>query len=245
MQRKPGFTVDESIDPKDAEAAMRDLRRMIRFGKMAERAMRSLREKGFYDGLAPLAPQPGQAYVGQYSQGKRKADVRFARLPMRLGVSREDLGPMAELRLEFDRIEDTKYAGNPCKELDVFLAGPMALQVASGLPRYEVREDRRKVGTVRINKGHLSWLENASYGNGAAWRVYKEMKYPGAKESLAAFSKGASKILVELEDKGMSFAAKTLELQATAWEWFLADGHALRFFRDIHESVRVAEVMES
>jgi hypothetical protein len=247
MLKKPQFTVDESISQEDAEEALRDLRRMIRYGRMAERAMKSLQEKGYYDGLAPLAPETDQLHRGQYSVGKQKSDVRFAHLPKRLPISREDLGPMAELRLDFDKVETTSYSGNPCKEVKIYLEGPMAFQVASGLPKYKIDEDRRQIGKIRINKGHLSWLENTAsgYGEGSAWRVYKEMKYAGAQESLAAFSKGASLILVKREDSDHVFAAKTLELQATAWEWFLADGHAERFFAEIHQMTKIAEVMDS
>ena len=241
----PTFTVDESIEPRDAEKALEELRRMAKYGRMADRALRSIREKGFYDGFAPLAGLPGSSYSGQYAQGKKKSDVRFARLPARRAVSREDLGPMGELRLELDKVRDTKYAGNDCKEVSLWLRGPMAVQVANGLPEYEIRESRRQLGSVRVNKGHLSWLENSAYGSGAAWRVYKEMKYAGARESLAAFSRGVSCILTVLESKDLMFSAKTLELQATAWGLFLADGHAERLFRDIHGLIVAAIVMES
>ena len=116
-----------------------------------------------------------------------------------------------------------------------------------GSPVYEIDHDRRKVGAVRINKGHLSWLE-PSYQKGA-WRVYKDARYAGAAESLQAFAKGLSQVLVSIamDDKAAEMlpAAKTLDLRATAWEWILADGHAERLFREVHKAVVVAEVMES
>lgn len=234
------FTVDESINPKDAEEAFKNLRRMIRYGRMAERALKSIKATGYYNGITPLAPSPSSVYSSNSAQhaGKRKTDVKFSYLPKRLGISREDLGPMSELRLEFGSM-------NMHREIELFLVGPMAEQVENGMPEYEVSPGRRRLGTIRINKGHLSWLENAQYGTGGAWRVYKEMKYSGAKESLAAFSKGASKILVERQNQEHAFAAKTLELQAEAHAWFLADGHAERMFLEIHEMTKIIEVMQS
>ena len=55
----PTFTVDESIEPKAAAQALEELRRMAKYGRMADRALKSIREKGFYDGFAPLAGQRG------------------------------------------------------------------------------------------------------------------------------------------------------------------------------------------
>jgi hypothetical protein len=249
MQKKPQFTVDESIDAEMAEKALKNLRRMVRYGRMAERAMKSIAQKGYYDGLTPLADGIEPFYGGRFSQGKKKSEIRFARLPMRQPISREDLGPMSDLRLELGKIENTSYSGNSCKEVQLYINGPMAIQQKSALPVYTIEEDCRKIGSVRINKGHLSWLENDRNGNsGGAWRIYKEMKYAGARDSLVAFAKGVSLMLC-VRDKGddgtLVYSAKTLELQETAWEWFLADGYAEKFFREIHELIRVAEVMDS
>jgi hypothetical protein len=251
MQKRLGFTVDENSDPKVAETALEALRRMVEIGKQAEAALAAVERDGFYDGVAPLASEPtDDRYNNQYAvQGnyetKKKTDVHFVHLPRRLPISRADLGDMARLRIEMGGVKDTSYAGNPTKEVPLYVAGPLAVQTATGAAEYEVVEDRRECGHIRINKSHLSWLAPASYGTGDAHRVYKEMKYAGARESMKAFAVGVSRVLVVKGDKEMLAAAKTLDLQNSAWEWFLEDGHAERMFRDIHEITRVIEVMEA
>ena len=251
MARVPGFTVDENSDPEVAAKALEALRRMVEFGKQAALALAAVERDGFYDGAVPVASEPTDdrynnvyAVQGHY-ETKKKTDVHFVHLPRRLPISRADLGDMARLRVEMGQVKDTSYAGNPTREIPLFVAGPLARQTATGVAEYEVVEDRRECGHIRINKNHLSWLAPAGYGTGDAHRVYKEMKYAGAKESMVAFSKGVSKILVVKGSAEMLAAAKTLDLQNTAWEWFLQDGHAERMFRDIHEITRVIEVMEA
>jgi hypothetical protein len=133
------------------------------------------------------------------------------------------------------------------KEVELFVKGPIAYQV-SQQSVYKIREGRHPIGSVRINKGNLLWISNigASFAKKGTFQLYKELKYSGARTSMEAFSRGVSKILAMVEPDGLPLAtAKTLDLQNNAWQWFLEDGHAERMFRDIHELIRVFEVMRS
>jgi hypothetical protein len=247
--KSAGFVVDESSDEKLAKDVLKDLRRMAKLGRMAERALRGIEADGFYTGFAPVATLPSDARYGGYSnhnETKKSSTVRFVRLHKRLPISRADLGPMDKLYIQMGKVNDTKYAGNDTREIPLLICGPMMTQKVSGEAGCELEDDERECGHIRINKNHLSWLAPAAYGPGDAWRVYKEMKYSGARESMTAFAKGVSSILVKKERSQEFLAsAKMLDLQANAWEWFLADGHAERMFRDIHELTRVIEVMDS
>jgi hypothetical protein len=254
MPRIPEFTVDEDSDPKHAAEAFKELQRMVHYGRMAERALRSIRETGFYDGLAPVAPLPGTRY-GINMETKYQTHVNLVHFPKRLPISRADLGDMALLRVEMGQAKDAEFAGNPTREIPLFIVGPLATQITSGKAEYEIEDGKRPCGHIRINKSHLSWLAPAAYAHshGDAHQVYKDMRYPKAQLSAKAFSKAVSKILVVkdaaanevLNGSTMLAAAKTLDLQATAWEWFYEDGHAARMFADIHQIVRVIEVMEA
>jgi hypothetical protein len=236
------FTVDEDSSDKAAQEALKDLRRMAKLGRMAQAALDSLRAEGHYDGLAPMISRPMDDWN---AKGRKKAEVRIRRLPRRLGVSRADLAPFAGLSLRLGKLKDTSYSGNPCRELELWLDGPMARQTAPGLAEYEIVQSSWRVGDVRVNKGHLSWLKEATYGTGAAFRIYQETKYDGAKKTIEEFAKSVSKKLCTVGQEGMIPAAKTLDLQATAWEWLVADGVSERLLAEVHPAVTVAQVMES
>jgi len=48
------FCVDNNSDPKRAVEAIRDLKRMAKLGKRAEKVLTALREDGHFDGKIPL-----------------------------------------------------------------------------------------------------------------------------------------------------------------------------------------------
>lgn len=249
MAKKITFSVDENSNPEVARTVIRDLRRMIRLGTLAQKAIKGLLRDGFYDGLTPVVDkvtplhwdQGGYSVQGHY-HGKKHATVRFVRLPRLSDISRADLGDMNFLHLSLGPNEDHFNKNN--MELKLSITGPIAFQLESGKETYEIRETTFEMGRVRINKNHLSWVD--PFGDKGAWRVYKDMKYDGAQDSLRAFSRSVSKRLVRSEaenDGSMAASAKTLNLQNSAWEWFMADGHAERMFREIHDVAKVHEVM--
>lgn len=237
------FTVDEDSSEKAALEAVKDLRRMAKLGRMAQAALDSLRARGHYDGLAPMIGLPQDDWN---AKGRKKAEVRIRRLPRKLGISRADLAPFGELRLRIGKGRDTSYSAHSCRELELWLDGPVMVQTEPGQAVYEVRDLQQRIGDVRVNKGHLSWLQDSAngYGTGSAFRIYQETKYDGAKKTIAEFAKSVSKRLCTAE-KDVLPAAKTLDLQAGAWEWLVEDGVAERLLADVHPAVTVAQVMES
>jgi len=238
------FTVDEDSSEKGAQEALSDLRRMARYGRMAQAALDSLKARGCYDGLAPMISLPQDDWN---AKGRKKAEVRIRRLPRKLGISRADLAPLGELRIRLGKGRDTTYSAHPCRELELWLEGPMMVQTRPGVAEYELTESSHRVGGVRINKGHLSWLQDSrsGYGTGTAFRVYQETKYEGAKKTIAEFARSVSMCLCTVGEREMVPAAKTLDLQASAWEWLVADGVAERLLADVHPAVTISQVMDS
>lgn len=215
----PTFVVDGDPDPTSAKKAYRHLRRMVSYGKLAEKALKKLEADGFCDSKTPVI------------DNDRIEVVNFGK---RLPISRSDLSDMAGLQISFGR-----YNAHD-KEITLYISGPMTFQVSSNPPTYEVRDDRRSIGSVRINKNNVKILGRYD----APYRVYKEMKY--ASTSLELFSKQVSRILIEIDGNGThTSAAKTADLRLRAWEWFLADGHAERMFIDILQQISIFQVMES
>ena len=225
LSKVPTFVVGDDPDPVAAKKAYRHLRRMVSYGKLAEKALKKLETDGFCDSKTFVV------------NNDRIETVNFGK---RLPISRNDLSDMAGLQISFGRYDAYD------KEVPLYITGPMTFQVSNNPLTYEVRDARRSIGSVRVNKNNIKITDRYV----APYRVYKEMKY--AATSLELFSKQVSRVLVEVEetdDEGVvrhgDASAKTSDLRLRAWEWFLADGHAERMFKDILEQVSILQVMES
>lgn len=226
LSKVPTFVVGDDPDPVAAKKAFRDLRRMVSYGKLAKKALEKLETVGFYDGNTPVVAEHGS--------------VRAVNFGKRLPISRNDLSDMAGLQISFGRYNPQE------KEVSLYITGPMTFQVSNDPLIYEVRDARRDIGSVRINKNNVKITDRYA----APYRVYKEMKYAAA--SLELFSKQVSRYLVDIEEtddenvvRRGDASAKTSDLNLRAWEWFLEDGHAERMFKDILQQVSILQVMES
>ena len=247
MPVSPDFTVDEDSSPEAAARALTNLNRMVRYGRMAEKALAEIKSFGFSNRLAPGAEQAGSRYGRSAASSPGSGQIckaSFRRFPKIEPFGPSDIGDTSLLRLELGAIEDTQYSGHPCKEVKLLVAGPMIVQKAfkSGRSEYYTTEDSRSVGGIRINKAHLSWLEPARYSYGRAHPIRKGKYDPS---SVDVFALALSKIIVALADSEIGISAKTLSIQNTAHLWLGADGTADRLFKSIYDLITVAEIMTS
>lgn len=251
MTKVPTFVVDENSEPEVAAEAMKDLRRMVRYGDMAKKALREIKQNGYYDGLTPLSSKAGQSWQNKYSKvptrDRKQSHIQFVCLPRRIEISRSDLGDLSQLRVEVGSVEEGSFAGHTTRVVPVYISGPFTFQVQTEKPIFEIKEGKCQVGQIRINKGYLSWISPT----GAVHRLYKDTKYPGAKDTIRAFAMALSKSLISTESadpedtEGLRPSAKTLDLRSHAWNWILNEGHAERLISSVFNLVHVADVMGS
>lgn|SRR5512135_390027 len=247
------FSVDKFSDDEACDRAIEQLERMVALGDQARAALDEIRSKGFYEGKAPVAgPESPQWY--DQGRGQIGHSVRFAVLQKRQPFSRADLPPLSNLQLIFKEAENTKYSGHPCIEIPLYCKGQVARQVdlAGTLAFYE---QEQMLGTIRINKNHLSFIENS---NRKTVHVYQDLsKAPAdkAKESATIFAERLARMMIsegldisaESAEKAgfVLMAARTLSLQQAAPQWFIEDGVVQRMYEEIHQYARVLEVMEA
>jgi hypothetical protein len=249
-----GFSVDMHSDDEACDRAVEQLERMVALGEQAKVALDAIRTQGYFEGRAPVAgPESAQWYDG--GRGQMGHSVRFAMLQKRQPFSRADLPPLGNLQLVFKEAEHTKYSGHPCIQIPLYCRGQVARQVDPA-GTLQFFEEEQHLGTIRINKNHLSFIENS---NNKTVHVFPNLsKAPAekAKESAKLFSERLARLMVregvDLSDaqsasggKFVQMTARTLDLQNTSPQWFIEDGVVQRMYEEIYRYASVLEVMEA
>jgi len=231
---KHGFTVDEDVTEGGAKLALVQLRRMIKLGKLAERAMADIRSQGYTNRTVPIANRT----VPQWNK-MHSTVVSIVHMPRREPVSRADLTDLSKLQIALGIPEEDEYSGNPCIVVPMSIKGIMLTQTEQGLAVYDAVEEERSCGRLRINKNHVSWLEG-NYSE--AQKVYWEYRYAQAK-SAPAFATALSRVIVNLGEGVDKRCGKTVMLHDQMPQWLCDDGHVARLFREIIEFCKVVKVM--
>lgn len=240
---KYGFSVDEHSDDETARKVLLQLKRMARLGKVAERALKEIEEKGFCNRQLPVAfaskdswkKQADSSYICTH-------DISHVKFRKREDISRADLGPMDQIHIEFGGMRDGHYSAFSNKEAPLLLRGPFRRQInVEG--ELETQELSVEVGKVRINKSHLSFVEGTY--SGKTHQVYKAQGV--SPHALVAYKGMAECFVKAIVDTtpGISMSARTHDLRTTAPQWLVEDGHIERLCQEIHKTIRVLEVMEA
>ena len=250
------FSVDKHSDDDVCDTAIEQLQRMVELGKHAQLALDSIKNTGHFTGPVPIAgPASNTYWDGSHSLGHQ---VRFAILQKRQPYSRADLPPLDNLQLDYKDSVDGTYGGHDCIEVPLYAHGLVARQIDStGTLKFV--EEEGHLGKIRINKHHLSFVENS---NNNTAQIYKSR--PGSpgeplkkyQESATLFAKRLARLMVDAgADKEnivaghgniyMPMAAKTLDLQNALPQWFIEDGVVERMFDEIHRYICCLRVMEA
>lgn len=255
--KKYGFSVDHFSDDVTCRKILLKLKRTIRLGKLAQDALREIETTGFTERMLPVSGERNDSSWDNQSKKYCKShNVQLVRFRKREDISRADLGPMDQIHIELGKMVEGKYSVFVNKETDLTIHGPFRRQIdAQGT--LETQELSVKIGFVRINKSHLSFVENG-YG-GATHQVYKSLKVSQhAAASYKAMANCIAKAIIGVSNervvdpvtgvisgKEIDMSAKVHDLQAAAPQWLVDDGHIERICNEIHQTVKVLTVMEA
>ena len=233
------FTVGTDSSELEAKLAITKLRRTIRHGRIAEKALKSIQTKGSYEGSVLLLNKSETEWAGS-----KAFEGNTQRLSQRLSISRADLGDFNKLRFTFGRIKDGSHGGHPHKMMDLLVIGDIPMQMKDFEPVYEMERDcSQKFGHVRINKGSIAWLDD-SYAP-VACRLFTTYASDKSKDTLNHFANELSKKLCMGLERQTELCAKSNELLETASEWLIADGIAEKLLIQILAEAKVAEIQNA
>ena len=256
MIKTPTFVVNDNQDPKKSRKAIQNLKRMIKYGKIAEAALKNINTQGYHSGRSPIINEVHGLSISGFSNERNRptsklATCEYVRFHKRVEVSRSDVGDLSKLRAEVDHTD----GGKPV----LYLAGPLFFQLFPNKDIFEIKEGRRQLGFININKGYISLtphtdVEPPNGFDDKVIRIYQAMAF--AKESLQSFSAYAGTALADVElvkyatpypnkKTRPGMMSKTIEIQNKSGEWIYEEGHAERLFLEINRLVKVHQVMTS
>jgi hypothetical protein len=241
--------VNNDSDPRAVKAAIRDLRRTVRLGKIAAKALVELKENKPYNKKVVLTT---------YNKYKKEYGSKVALFPEVKEVSRKDIPDFENLTIEFGKVVSTRMGNNTVKEVGVFVRGiGISLKVEydesirqSKLKKTKVQLDSStyvaRIGTLRIKKKGLSFQPNKSY---VEVSVFELAPRPLAVKSVlndeVVIARIIAKIIVNYTVSKQSIPQKYLDLEKEAEKWLVEDGVTERMIKDMFDHVHVSKVMES
>jgi hypothetical protein len=241
------FCVDNNSDPQAAEGALRDLKRMVKFGRRAEKILKALKEEGRFDGQIPMISKSD----GGYSVGVH-------RFPAYESISRADIPGWENLSLEFGDQTEGSYGGSKFLTMPIYLKGTalmMELDADCGYTGrviqarwFGAKIARARLGDCRLkSNGTVTFEANDRYLNTKVFKIRRS----GNAEEAETFAKLVAKCLINLSASGYSMyqqrhkvSQKMIDLQNAVPGWLLEDGHIDRFFDDTLNAILVTRVMD-
>lgn len=229
--RLDGIVVDGSEEREKVRELVAGLRLLRAYGRLAERALRDMRDGAGLSAVLPLVERRGRSSKGQYE---------LSTVPVHKAVAIPPLPDYSGLGIRIERMKDDKGVFDKGYLIYLVCDETVALTV---LPHGRVRPvafgngvGDGVVGSVRPTKGSCAW----SFSNEGTKRTQTAVR-----ESIA---RRCSIILVKLSSDqhgavGHSKAKQVHdELRRRAEAKILLNGHAERFRKEIEALVTVDSV---
>lgn len=244
------FVVDNNSDPEAAQEALRNLRRTIKLGKIAERALKAIQTEGHYDGQVVVVSR--DVYYG----------AQVHRFPAYQSVSRADIPNWDQLAVVCGDKTTGSHGGSKFDQVPVWLqaTGWAPDRDENAVPtgkwervRLGERLARARLGNCRMKKGGEVTFDPSTMLGFSPEGVFRIKRNPDASSKTRAEAIQFAKLVAHcLVNCGMSHEwqlrqkcpQKLLDLQRVAQHWLIEDGIVKRMFNDMLDAIEVVKVME-
>jgi hypothetical protein len=244
------FVVDNNSDPAEAKQVLRQLRRTVRLGKIAERALKSLEERGSFDSRVVVLHRE----YGYYCAAVRKLSAYRP-------FSRDDVPGWPELTVVCGKKTIGSHGGSRFDQVSLWLLGTgfAPRRHIKPVDQWEQVTLRKgvpgaRLGTCRMKaNGEVTFVVSSSLEETTNC-VIRISRNPGASaKSLAEAQRFARVVAACLVDVGRPHELELFkkcpqyltDLRRAAPDWLIEDGHVHRMFNDILDAVAVVRVMEA
>lgn len=220
------FTIDDSMDVETVRKIVFGIRRLVKMGKFAEMVLRTVEEKGYYDGKIPSLDRNYSGFELKHHSMRQKNKV-----------VRDEWMPLSDLSIQMemeDGLDD--HGGSHFRVASVSITGMMFETKSDN--RWKIKEFTRDFGRVRFLKSGLSFVPEA-YGS-TVIQVYRQYHNPAVQVALKDLSKIISQTVVH-SISGRTYLAHDLEINVE--KWIYEEGHALRIMKQMAEQAKVLEVL--
>lgn len=230
MTLKNEVTIDDlQEDQYGKPMLMRHLRKMIKLGKIAERAYQNIQETGYYNGRVLVIEN-----VNSY-----RDDVVKRVLSKKIEVRREDTIPMHDLTVSVEDGGMDYHGSNKFPTARLSITGTHVMFNKKNRPTFEVKTT--PWGSVRILK--TGYTLNSSTWGSEVFKLYSDFKNPNEKmaESCMRMAQDLANNLILSSGCRTYYATDMIK---HVQGWLISEGHVQRIMKDIISQTKVLEVME-
>jgi hypothetical protein len=231
------FCVDNSSQPEYATATLHELRRTIRYGKIAQHALRQLQTVGHYDGRVPCTHQ---------RSGYNSAKVDVHKFPKLEAIHRGLIPGYQDFQIRLSEKKSSYY--HKRAEFDVIFDGLYTCwdaETQQSVVKHTGDEGGYggEFGKVRVCTNHISFI--ASNVRQEHVKIFHNCNLPGADDQMILFARAvATMVFVDIRWK-TDYPQQIVDLHKNLPRWLVEDGFCRRWFREIRDHVAVASVMET
>lgn len=240
------LAVDAVSDDKTRETTIYNLRRMVKYGKMAERALRDIKAQGFAHGTFPTVGSPIRNSYGNRHQVSNVVEVR---LKAYVDPVRELAPPLSDLGIYFGNVETSYNGGAEFEQLPLIVRGQIFRQRRD---EHVIEDGSIPFGYLRLLKNGYSFEQRRTApgpeeemvhmtGTGSVFQVYSNFKYDGAQKMLKGFAAAISWAVVRTA-KGTEADQLTTDMEKAVEGWLMSEGHVHRMCEEMHRHLTVREV---
>lgn len=233
MGRKHPFCIGQDSDEERLQEALVGLRRMIRYGRLAEKALRNLRTQGFCDCQVPVATRIREGYPGH---------IQAVRFPAFVNVTRADVPDYGQFKFQFGKAVKGEHGGQMTDEVQV------RLHATGWCQHFEEWKPRSlHVGNARLKRnGETVFVSNRSEGidKEGVSKLYKAGDSTNAKLAYLTIARTFAHHMVRMY-KEQDVSQPFTDLREKLADWLVEDGHVRDFCIFLRENAVVASVLEA
>lgn len=239
------FCVDNDSDPKRVAEAVRALRRTVRLGRRAEKALKALEEQGHFDGKVPVFVPAWKEYLAEIHT-----------FPAYQSVSRDDVPDWKSMSLDFGERSENSYGGATFHTVPVYLKGRALCMERdeSGLLTGRIVKKLQKAKIYSANLGECRLKSNGAvtFAHRHFKGVVRVRRKIGSSERAQSdalrFAEIVAQCVVKIDrggpDEYKKIPQHLIDLQAAIPAWLIEDGHVERMFNSMLDTIEIVKVME-
>lgn len=244
------FCVNNRSDPKSVTEAVTALKRMVRFGKRAERALKELETEGFFDGRVPVMDPCYKSY-----------SARVVRFPAYIPISRDDIPGWKDMTIDFGELHKGSHGGHEFRQFQVFFRGTaLAAETEDYTHTGKILYEPQKHGVKTSQLGYCRIKSNGSVtfapcfcGYPNVPSVIRVKRNPEASDKTRTealqFATMLAYVIIQCND-GYGYdrekiPQQLLDLRVALPVWLVEDGIVRRMFNEILDIVEVTKVTDA
>ena len=240
------FVVDNRSDPEAVREAVTDLKRLIRLGKHAEKALQKIRSEGHYDGRVATV---GCSCPGGY------LSASIHRFPAYVPVFRDMIPGWENLAIWCGEVGVDSHGGTKFPTISVHLSGN-GFSMNSEKPGFTfpvqfdaIPKGQSRIGFLRLKKnGDVTFTPVHGYASPVI-RVWRNPELSKTRAAMAEFARIVAKKLVHggepYEQSRINVPQWMIDLNREAAGWMVEDGIVKRMFNDMLDAALVVKVIEA